>query len=218
MRLGQIVTAAALVAGLGLNVSAHAASAASGANGEFTASKFTCLEYTNGLGENSSGRSQSEIARIWMLGFLAGHYKAQMNLEFTDDQAEAAKVMDLTLQRCREHPESSFMVVGLQAIAIEPHKLPKNVTGDFSPAAYTCGNYVEAKTGPANAAAKADLAELWGFAFIQGYKSVAQPDLEIPASVKPQLLGAVQRSCANNKATPFMDLTALVAEKVKLNS
>src|SRR4051812_41429646 len=206
MRLGQIFTAAALVAGLWLSVGAHAGDA----GGEFTASKFTCLQYTNGLGDNSSGKAQSEIGRIWMLGFLAGHYKAQMNLEFTDDQAEAAKVMDLTLQRCREHPESSFMVVGLQAIAIEPHKLPKNVTGDFSPAAYTCGNYVEAKTGPANAAAKADLAELWGFAFIQGYKSVAQPDLEIPASVKPQLLGAVQRSCANNKATPFMDLTALV--------
>ena len=36
-------------------------------------------------------------------------------------------------------------------------------------------------------------------------------------TVKPQLLGAVQRSCANNKATLFMDLAALVAEKVKLN-
>ena len=69
-----------------------------------------------------------------------------------------------------------------------------------------------------DAAAKADIAELWGFAFIQGYKSVSQPDLEIPMTVKPQLLGAVQRSCGNNKATLFMDLTALVAEKVKLNS
>ena len=88
---------------------------------------------------------------------------------------------------------------------------------DFVPGAYTCGNYVDAKTGPANAAAKADLAELWGFAFIQGFKSVAQPDLEIPMTVKPQLLSAVQRSCANNKATLFMDLAALVAEKVKLN-
>jgi hypothetical protein len=208
---------AALAVALGLAGLAAQAQAAD-ASGEFTASKFTCLQYTSGLGENSSGRAQSEIARIWMLGFLAGHYKAQMTLEFTDDQAEAEKVMDLTLQRCREHPDSSFMVVGLQAISIEPHKLPKNVTGEFSPMAYTCGNYVDAKTGPANAAAKADLAELWGFAFIQGYKSVGQPDLEIPMAVKPQLLGAVQRSCANNRNTPFMDLTALVAEKVKLNN
>jgi hypothetical protein len=213
MRVGQILTAATLALGLGLSVSAHAGDA----GGEFTASKFSCLEYTNGLGENSSGKAQSEIARIWMLGFLAGHYKAQMNLEFTDDAAEAGKVMDLALQRCREHPESSFMVVGLQAISVEPHKLPKNVTADFVPSTYTCGNYVDAKAGPSNAAAKADIAELWGFAVIQGYKSVAQPDLEIPMTVKPQLLGAVQRSCANNKATLFMDLAALVAEKVKLN-
>ena len=69
----------------------------------------------------------------------------------------------------------------------------------------------------ANAAAKADLAELWGFGFIQGYKNVAQADMEIPIAVKPQLLGAVQRSCGNNRATLFMDLTALVADKVKLN-
>jgi hypothetical protein len=214
MRVGQIFTAAALVLGLGLSVSAYAADA----SGEFTASKFNCLQYTNGLGDNSSGKAQSEIARIWMLGFLAGHYKAQMSLEFTDDQAEGEKLMDLALQRCREHPDSSFMVVALQAISIEPHKLPKSVTGEFVPAAYTCGNYVDAKTGPSNAAAKADIAELWGSAFIQGYKSLAQPDLEIPMTVKPQLLGAVQRSCANNRNTPFMDLAALVAEKVKLNN
>ncbi|MGZ6253969.1 MAG: hypothetical protein ACXWM1_12985, partial [Candidatus Binataceae bacterium] len=117
MRLGRIFTAAVLLLGLGLSAGAHAADA----GGEFTASKFNCLQYTNGLGENSSGRAQSEIARIWMLGFLAGRYKAQMNLEFTDDQAEAGKVMDLALQRCRAHPDSSFRVVGLQALAIEPH-------------------------------------------------------------------------------------------------
>ena len=81
----------------------------------------------------------------------------------------------------------------------------------------TCGDFVDAKGGAANAAAKADLAELWGFGFIQGYKNVAQADMEIPIAVKPQLLGAVQRSCGNNRATLFMDLTALVADKVKLN-
>ncbi|MBX7201328.1 MAG: hypothetical protein K1X51_18320 [Rhodospirillaceae bacterium] len=210
---------AGAVAGLGLmalTAGAYAAAAPSG-SGEFTPSKVTCLEYTNGLGENSSTKMQAEISRIWMLGYLAGYYKASMNLQFTDDAAEAAKIGDLMLQRCRDSPTASILVVAMKALAAEPHQLPAAVTADFVPSKFTCGDFVDAKGGAANAAAKADLAELWGFGFIQGFKNVAQADMEIPIAVKPQLLGAVQRSCGNNRATLFMDLTALVADKVKLN-
>lgn len=212
--------AAGFAVSLGLmlvTAGAYAAAPASSASGEFTPSKVTCLEYTNGLGENSSNRMQSEISRIWMLGYLAGYYKAGNNLQFTEDAVEAAKIGDLMLQRCRDSPQASILVVAMKALASEPHQLPTAVAADFAPGKFTCGEYVEAKTGAANAAAKADLAELWGFGFIQGYKNVAQQDMEIPINVKPQLLGAVQRSCGNNKATLFMDLVALVADKVKLN-
>ena len=210
---------AALAAGLGLMVAAAGANAAAApaGSGEFTPSKMTCLEYTNGLGENSSGKMQSEISRIWTMGYVAGFYKASKTLEFTEDAVEGAKIADLMLQRCRDSPQASILVVAMKALASEPHKLPTAVTGDFVPSKFTCGEFVDAKGGASNAAAKADLAELWGFGFIQGYKNVAQADMEIPINVKPQLLGAVARSCANNKATLFMDLTALVAEKVKLN-
>jgi hypothetical protein len=208
---------AGITAGLSLMVFAAAANAAAPVSAEFTPSKMTCLEYTNGLGENSSGRMQSEISRIWTLGYVSGFYKASNTLEMTDDAAEAAKLGDLMLQRCRDSPQASILVVAMKALAIEPHKVPKVVTGDFSPATFTCGQYVDAKAGASNSAAQADLAELWAFGFIQGYKNVGQADMEIPATVKPQLLGAVARSCGNNRATLFMDLTALVAEKVKLN-
>jgi hypothetical protein len=208
---------AGIAAGLGLMVFAAAANAAAPASAEFTPSKVTCLEYTNGLGENSSGRMQSEISRIWTLGYVSGFYKASNTLEMTDDAAESAKLGDLMLQRCRDSPQASILVVAMKALAAEPHKVPKTVTGEFSPATFTCGQYVDAKAGASNSAAQADLAELWGFGFIQGYKNVAQADMEIPATVKPQLLGAVARSCGNNRNTLFMDLAALVAEKVKLN-
>lgn len=209
---------AGLAAGLGLMVAAAGAyAAAPSAAGEFTPSKVTCLEYTNGLGENSSGKMQSDISRIWMLGYVAGFYKAGAALEMTDDAAEGAKLTDLMLQRCRDSPQASILVVAMKALVIEPHKVPQVVTGDFNPAKFTCGDYVDAKAGASNTAAQADLAELWGFGFIQGFKNVAQADMEIPIAVKPQLLGAVARSCGNNRATLFMDLTALVAEKVKLN-
>jgi len=39
------------------------------------------------------------------------------------------------------------MVVGLQAIALEPHKLATKVAGDFTPATFTCANYTAAKGG-----------------------------------------------------------------------
>ena len=208
-----------IAAGLSLMVFATGANAAAAKppTAEFTPSKMTCLEYTNGLGENSSGKMQSEVSRIWTLGYVAGFYKASNTLEMTDDAAEAAKLGDLMLQRCRDSPQASILVVAMKALVIEPHKVPKIVTGEFNPSTFTCGQYVDAKAGASNSAAQADLAELWGFGFIQGYKNVAQADMEIPATVKPQLLGAVARSCGNNRNTLFMDLTALVAEKVKLN-
>ncbi|MHB1206328.1 MAG: HdeA/HdeB family chaperone [Rhodospirillaceae bacterium] len=210
---------AGIAAGLSLMVFATGANAAAAApaSNEFTPSKVTCLEYTNGLGENSSSKMQSEISRIWTLGYVAGFYKASSTLEMTDDPAEAAKLGDLMLQRCRDSPQASILVVAMKALVVEPHKVPKMVTADFNPSTFTCGQYVDAKAGASNSAAQADLAELWGFGFIQGYKNVAQADMEIPAAVKPQLLGAVARSCGNNRATLFMDLTAAVAEKVKLN-
>ncbi|MEQ9449405.1 MAG: hypothetical protein RLN70_10960, partial [Rhodospirillaceae bacterium] len=177
---------------------------------------FTCLEYTNGLGENSSGRVQSQLARLWMLGYLAGYQNANGNLQLTDDQAEGEAVINLMLQTCREYPQSSLLGVSLQALAPVPNKIPNAPTMEFTPAGYTCGDHVDAKGGTASDANKADLADLWAFAFIQGYKNVSQPNMQIPIENKPALTGAIAKNCTNNREMAFMDLTALVSKAVKL--
>jgi len=87
---------------------------------------------------------------------------------------------------------------------------------DFTPEGYTCGQHVDAKGGSAGDANKADLADLWAFAFIQGYKNLASPDMEIPMDSKPALIGAIDQNCAKNRDFGYMDLAAAVANAVKL--
>ncbi len=190
--------------------------AAGASSGEFAAGKFTCLDYTNGLGEKSAGRAQSSLARLWMSGYLAGFFKAQGKLEL-DGEAKASEQFDnFLLQTCRQYPQSSIFAVSMQALTKDARKVPTAPVLDFTPQGYTCEQHVAAKGGAAADANRADLAEFWAFAFIQGFKNVASPDMEIPAENKPQLVGAVTNTCAKNPKVPFMDLTALVAEKVKL--
>src|SRR5438128_1128781 len=55
----------------------------SGGNGEFDGANFTCLNYTNGLGENASNKMQSMLGNLWMQGYLAGYYKAKNMLEIS---------------------------------------------------------------------------------------------------------------------------------------
>jgi len=184
--------------------------------GEFDGSAFTCLQYTNGQGENSSGKAQASLAKIWVIGYLAGYYKAKGNLEIVDDKEADDKLSSTMISKCREYPQTSIMTVSMQAIANDKRKLPAMAAADFNPQSYTCGNHTDAKAGTSGNRMKADLAELWAFAFIQGFKNVAQPDMVIPMENKPVLTGAIASNCAKNRDTPYFDLTALVAEKVKL--
>jgi hypothetical protein len=184
--------------------------------GEFDGSAFTCLQYTNGQGENSSGKAQAGLAKIWVTGYLAGYYKAKGNLEIVDDKEAEGKLNSSILSKCREYPQTSILTVSMQALGSDARKLPAMVTADFNPQSYTCGNHVDAKNGSAADGMKADLAELWAFAFIQGFKNVAQPDMVIPMENKKVLTGAISNNCAKNRDTPYFDLTALVADKVKL--
>ena len=195
---------------------AKAADAPAGSAGEFDGSKFTCLNYTNGLGESSSMRAQSMIAHLWMEGYLAGFYKAQGKLEMSADKADAQMLDNLMLQRCRDFASYTILTVAQQAIGKDPHKLPAEAVPDFAPASYTCGQHLDAKKGSAGDANKADLADLWAFAFIQGFKNASQPQMVIPLENKDVLVGAVNKNCGNNRNMSFLDLTALVADKVKL--
>lgn len=184
--------------------------------GEFDGSAFTCLQYTNGQGENSSGKAQAGLAKIWITGYLSGYYKAKGNLEIVDDAEAGTKLQSSILSKCREYPQTSILTVSMQAIGSDARKLPAMAATDFNPQSYTCGNHVDAKGGSAADGMKADLAELWAFAFIQGFKNVVQPNMVIPMENKPMLTGAIASNCAKNRDTTYFDLTALVADKVKL--
>lgn len=202
---------AAAVAGL-----AMLAAPAMSAELEFTGSKFTCLEYTNGLGENASGRLQSVIARVWIHGYLSGFYKASQKLNIVDDAAAGEALDNSLLQTCREWAARDILGVSLEILAKADRQMPAKAGADFSPVGYTCEQHTKAKAGGAGDANKADIAEAWAFAFIQGYKNLAQPDLEIPVESKAQLVGAINNVCLKNAALPYMDIAALVSEKVKL--
>ena len=64
MSIGKIVVG--LGAGIALAVAAFAP--ASAQEGEFDGAGFTCLKYTSGQGNNSSGKVQADLARLWMTG------------------------------------------------------------------------------------------------------------------------------------------------------
>jgi hypothetical protein len=214
--VSRLAAVAAVAALLAATVARPADAQSPASAGGFDGSKFTCLNYTNGLGENATLRAQSMIAQLWIEGYLAGFYKAQGKLELSADKADEQTLDNLMLQRCREFAEYSILTVAQQAIGKEPHKLPAEAFTDFAPASYTCGQHVDAMKGSAGDANRADLAELWAFAFIQGYKNASQPQMIISLENKSLLVGAVDKNCGNNRNMSFLDLTALVAEKVKL--
>jgi hypothetical protein len=200
--------AAALTAGVG----------ARAGEGGFSGGTFTCLQYVNGLGDNSAGRVQSAIAHLWIQGYLSGYYKGKGTLEFTDDPAEPQALGDEMVRRCQTLPQNSILAVTLQTVASQPRKMPKLAHAEFSPSTYTCGQHLEAKGGPAAKANAADLAEMWAFAFIQGYKNVALPDMEIKPEFRDVLINAVNKVCANNKDKFYADYAALVADRVKIEN
>lgn len=217
--IGRAAAAFLLSGAMSLGMVTAAAAQSKGApagNGEFDGSTFSCLNYTNGLGDNASGKTQSMLARLWMEGYLAGYMKAQNKLEMSADKADEDKLLALMLQKCREYPASSILAVSMQAIAKEKIKLPNTAMAEFSPESYSCAQHTEAKKGSAGSAAKADLADLWAIAFIQGYKNVAQADMVIGMENKPVLTGAIAKNCEKMADTKYMDLVSMVADKVKM--
>lgn len=169
----------------------------------FAGAEFRCGTLFTGAGVTS----RSVLAQMWVQGYLAGSYKAQNKLTFADASLDAA-----LFDACKAHSEAFLVDVTGQVLAKVPRPLPA-ATGAFSPELYTCADYVAARG--ANTA-QADFADLWGFAFIQGYKNVGQPNLELPFDIKPQLLTTIAGACAKNPTTRFIELTELMASKVKL--
>ncbi len=184
--------------------------------GEFNAAAFTCLEYSNAMGENSTTRLQGVIARIWIEGNMAGLGRARDRLELGTAQADRDAMTALISETCANRPTASIQSVSVMDQGKSELKIPNEVIRGFDLDRYTCGDHLAARKAGAGAAVTADLAEMWAFAFIQGYKLAARPDLIIPAQNKPVLVGAVLKACAGRPAGTLLDTTAQVAEKVKI--
>jgi peptidylprolyl isomerase len=177
------------------------------------ARNFSGVEYRcSALAQGDGAQPQAALAKIWAHGYLAGYYKAQKNLKFTgaDNAADAALA-----ETCGAYPLAFLMNASATQLAKTPRDLP-GATAAFAPATYTCKDFTAARGG-ANKA-EADFAEMWSFAFIQGFKNLGQPDLEIPFDARPQLINPIVSNCAKNPDTLYIDMTAAVAEKVKLKS
>jgi hypothetical protein len=184
--------------------------------GEFNGATFTCLEYANGAGETSSNKLQTAFARFWLQGNLAGYYKAQGTLALSDDAAVRDLLMERMSSACLRSPAASIMVVALQGLGPDNLKLPNILIGDLALNTYSCKQHLAAKSGSAGDAVKTDIAEMWAFAFIQGYKLARNAELTVQIQSKPVLVNAILKTCAGNPDMTLLEMAAAVAKKVKL--
>ena len=183
---------------------------------EFNPSTFTCLEYTSGTGANATNRLRSIIAKVWMQGNLTGLHRGRGDLSLSDSEDDRTALSQHLDDSCRTFPSASILTIGIMDLAKLPLVMPDEIFAGIKLSDYTCAAHLAAKSGGAGDAIKSDIAEMWAFAFIQGYKLATNPDIVIPIGAKPLLVGAVVKACSANKGSAFLDLTAQVAEKVKL--
>lgn len=173
---------------------------------EFSGVEFRCSALVDGPGVGY----HSALARLWAHGYLAGYAKAGKASALTGDEQALGQALRTS---CAARPETFLFTLAGGDLAKSPPAMSETAAA-FPAGTYQCRDYTAARGG--GATDQADFAELWAFAFIQGFKNAAQPGLEIPFETKAQLIGALSGACAKNPDTGFLDLTALVAEKVKL--
>lgn len=173
------------------------------------AKEFSAIEYRCLAADNRPGAAmQTALAELWTHGYLAGSAKAQNKLNFAQGGGAES-----SLAACKTYPQAFLLVLANQELSKSAGNLSGTNTA-FAPAGYTCKDYVSARNGADKT--QADLIDLWGFGFIQGFKNVGQPNMEIPFDVRTQLLTAAANACAKTPELGFVDLIGQVAAKVKL--
>lgn len=165
---------------------------------DFSAVEFRCA----GLADGPGAAGQADLARLWAHGYAAGYARARGQLTFGARDGLGATLREA----CGANPAAFLLPLAESAIAKAAPALPETIA-DVPIAATTCADYSRGPT---------DRFDLWAFAFIQGFKNVAQPGLEIAFDDKPKLMAPFAKFCAGNPDKNFADLAGLVAEKVKL--
>ena len=201
----QFLGAAALA--LGLSFSAQAQS------GDFDPAEMRCLDFVNGQGDGATNKGRADLARIWIMGYMVGNYSGGEKLEWSDDGGAEGKVVSSMLSKCREHPEVTLVVTSRFVAADRRRDIPNTLSNDFNPRTYMCGDHADGLDGTASDALKADLANVWAFAFVQGFVDKTA-ELMIPVENKPAITSSIAKNCANNREMSFFDLTAAVANSV----
>ena len=171
----------------------------------FSAAEFRCVALDRGAGITT----QAALAQLWSHGFLAGRYKAQNTLTFAGDPNDA-DVDTALVDLCTTSP-GTVLYAASGEVAKTARAL-SSVTPAFSTTTYKCKDYVTARKG-ANKD-QADLADLWAFALVEGYKSVSSPKSIIAFENRVKVMDAVAKACGKNAEMSFLDLMSLVAAKV----
>ncbi len=184
--------------------------------GEFNAATFTCFEYMSASGENATNRAQGLIARISIEANIAGLNQARGTLALGAAPADKDAMTIRIAETCANRPMASMLSVGVTDEGADALKIPSVVVPGLALDTYTCGEHLEGKKAGSGDAVRADIAEMWAFAFIQGYKLAGNAELIIPAQNKPMLVGAVAKACAGRPEAGFLAMTAQVAERVKI--
>lgn len=203
----KLLGATAVVLGLGLG-------AAQAQTGDFNPANMRCLDFVNGQGDSATNKSRADVARLWIMGYLTGNYTGREKLELVDDADAEDKAIRAILSKCRENPEVTLLTVSEFVASDRGRDIPSTLSNEFNPKAYLCGDYADGREGSATDVLKADLADVWAFAFIQGFVNTKDPDLMIPVENKPAITGAIANNCAKNREFTYFDLTAAVAPMV----
>lgn len=172
----------------------------------FSASEFKCAGLLSGQGVTT----QSAIAQLWTHGYLAGRFQATGALNFSSAPAGDDPALAET---CAKYPLAFLLTAASQELAKTPRDLPANPVG-AKVEGYTCKQFAESRKSKDKDAG--ELVGLWTFAYIQGYKNVSQPEMEIPFDARTRLLDAMAGACAKFPDRNLVDLAAAVAAKVRI--
>jgi len=169
---------------------------------EFSGAEMKCAGLIHGAGVTP----HAALAPIWMHAYLAGRFAATGRLTI----GSADTSVDGALEKsCTTYPLAPLQAVAVQDLGKDPIPLPP-ATALFSTADYTCGNFAAARKN------KDDLVALWAFGFIQGYKNVGQPELEIAFDSRPRLLDAIAAACTKFPTRNFLELMSAIGAKVTI--
>lgn len=206
-QLIRFLSAATAVIGLGL-------SAAQAQTGDFNPADMRCLDFVNGQGDSATNKGRADLARLWIMGYAAGHSTGKERLSWVDDMEAEDRIVSAVLSKCRENPEVSLLTVAEFVSSDRKRDLPITLSNEFNPQTYMCGEHADGREGSAADVLKADLADVWAFAFVQGYVNTVDPELLIPIENKPAITNAIASNCAKNREFSYFDLTSAVAPMV----